>query len=175
MEVQHHHRQVAEPIGVVTEQIQYLDPSRQQVVVEVAVNTHLHKDQETQVDLAVVELEMEVLLILVELVILHLFHLHKEIMVEQDLIQEAIISLLAAAVVPVVLVVMDLVQTLVVLVVLDHQLRLKLQLLNFMLVAAVEELVMQGTLNQVLEPQDLVDQVEEEMGQEHRKLLLVHL
>tara|TARA_A100001515_G_scaffold119405_1_gene102033 strand:- start:42 stop:332 length:291 start_codon:yes stop_codon:yes gene_type:complete len=60
-------------------------------------------------------------------------------------------------------------------VVLDHQLRLKLQLLNFMLVAAVEELVMQGTLNQVLEPQDLVDQVEEEMGQEHRKLLLVHL
>ena len=115
-----------------------MDPSPQQVVVEVAVNTLLHKDQEAQVDLAVVELEMEVLLILVELVILHLFHLHKEIMVEQDLILEVIISLLVAAVVPVVLVVMDLVQTLVVLVVLDHQLRSKPQLLNFMLVVAVE-------------------------------------
>ena len=115
-----------------------MDPSPQQVVVEVAVNTLLHKDQEAQVDLAVVELEMEVLLILVELVILHLFHLHKEIMVEQDLILEVIISLLVAEVVPVVLVVMDLVQTLVVLVVLDHQLRSKPQLLNFMLVVAVE-------------------------------------
>ena len=60
----HHHP--PEPIGVVTEQIQYLDPSRQQVVVEVVVSTLLHKDQETQVDLAVVELEMEVLLILVD-------------------------------------------------------------------------------------------------------------
>ena len=65
MEVSHQHHHPPEPIGVVTEQIQYLDPSRQQVVVEVVVSTLLHKDQETQVDLAVVELEMEVLLILV--------------------------------------------------------------------------------------------------------------
>ena len=50
---------------------------------------------------------------------------------------EVIISLLVVAVVPVVLVVMDLVKTLVVLVVLDHQLRSRLQLLNFMLVVEV--------------------------------------
>jgi hypothetical protein len=105
----------------------------------------------------------------------HHNHHHKEIMVEEEIILRVETPLLV--VVEEVLALLDKPQhqAQVEMVVLDHQLRLKLQLLNFMLVAAVEELVMQGTLNQVLEPQDLVDQVEEEMGQEHRKPLLVHL
>jgi|TARA_B100000287_G_scaffold360002_1_gene352198 hypothetical protein len=101
----------------------------------------------------------------------HHNHHHKEIMVEEEIILRVETPLLVVEEEVLALLDKPQHQVPVEMVVLDHQLRLKLQLLNFMLAVAVEELVMQGTQHQVLELQDLVDQVEEELGQEHRKLL----
>tara|TARA_R100000030_G_scaffold49936_1_gene37689 strand:+ start:28 stop:534 length:507 start_codon:yes stop_codon:yes gene_type:complete len=144
--------------GVETEVLHMLVPMVVPVVVEVNPQHH-----------------MEVRQLLVAQETHHHNHHHKEIMVEEEIILRVETPLLVVEEEVLALLDKPQHQVPVEMVVLDHQLRSKLQLLNFMLVAEEEELVLQRTQNQMLEPQDLVDQVEEEMDQEHRKLLLVHL
>tara|TARA_Y100001937_G_scaffold127224_1_gene198827 strand:- start:782 stop:1318 length:537 start_codon:yes stop_codon:yes gene_type:complete len=133
------------------EEILFLDQSLLlEVVVEVEQVHHLI-DLVLMVDLAVVvewDLEADLAHIQVHQTPIHL---EWDIMVELAPIMELTISLLAVAVVLVEQVVMELHQmVLAVLVVLDHRLQSKAQLLNFMLVVALEV---------VKTVQELVDQV----------------